>query len=113
MTSFTKKIFYCAFFVTIGLLLVILTFTSLFGIMLAGVPTGEFFGVLGIIFIILGVVYLFYNSPNDYYVANNSEPDIGNEVEEPRQFERQLPPREYNDEELGRGLWWRIGRGKP
>ena len=113
MTSLAKKILYCAFFVTIGSLLIIVTFTSLFGIMLAGVPTGEFFGVLGVIFIILGAVYFFYNSPNDFYVAKNSEPDIENTGEGPRQPERQLPPTEYIDEELGGLSGWRIGRGKP
>ena len=113
MTSLAKKIIYCAFFVTIGSLLIIVTFTSLFGIMLAGAPTGEFFGVLGIIFIILGAVYLFYNSPNDFYVAKNSEPNIENTVEGPRPSERQLPPIEYIDEELGGLSGWRIGRGKP
>jgi hypothetical protein len=114
MTSLTKKILYSAILTTAGLFLIAITFFGLFGIgPLVYTPTFEFFGALGIIFLIGGVVVFFYNNPNDFYISRNSDPDAKYADGEPKQIERGLPPTETIDDELGGLLGWGIGRGKP
>jgi hypothetical protein len=109
MTKVPRKALLFAIFVTVGLLLMIITFFGLFGIgPLTDGPVGIATTVLGLFFIVAGVAYLFYRSPNDFEIAINPEYKSSSS-EEPGIQPQNIPPSETIYDELG-GMEGRVVR---
>jgi hypothetical protein len=109
MTTLKYKALLSAVWITLGLLLIIVTFFGLFGIgPLAISIDGVFFGALGFIFITMGIVYLFYRSPNDFEVAIDPEYKSSSQ-EEQGIPSHNIPPSETIYDELG-GMEGRVVR---